>query len=48
MSNCVELATCDKVHIRDSKRPEGGFHTVSREVFAEFAADIKSGRYDGP
>ncbi len=46
---CVEVAAnLDGVAaIRDSKRPEGGAHVVSREIFAEFLADVKSGRYDG-
>ncbi len=45
---CVEVAAnLDGVAaIRDSKRPEGGAHVVSREAFAEFLADVKSGRYD--
>jgi hypothetical protein len=32
--------------VRDSKRPEGGAHVVSRDAFAEFLADVKEGRYD--
>jgi len=45
---CVEVAAnLDGVTaVRDSKRPEGGAHVVSRETFTEFLADVKSGRYD--
>ena len=45
---CVEVAAnLDGVTaVRDSKRPDGGAHVVSREAFAEFLADVKSGRYD--
>jgi Domain of unknown function (DUF397) len=45
---CVEIAAnlCGVTAIRDSKRPEGGAHVVSRGSFAEFLADVKGGRYD--
>jgi len=44
---CVEVAALDGVvAIRDSKRPEGGVHVVSRDAFAAFLADAKSGRFD--
>jgi Domain of unknown function (DUF397) len=45
---CVELATNlpGITAIRDSKRPDGGTHVVSKAVFAAFLADIKAGRYD--
>jgi hypothetical protein len=45
---CVEVAgnLPDVVAIRDSKRPEGGVHIVSRAAFAEFLADAQRGRYD--
>jgi len=45
---CVEIAANlpDVVAVRDSKRPEGGAHVVSRTAFAEFLADARSGRYD--
>jgi hypothetical protein len=45
---CVEIAANlpDVTAIRDSKRPEGGAHIVSRGSFAEFLADLKGGRYD--
>lgn len=45
---CVEIAAnlCEVTAIRDSKRPEGGAHVVGRDVFAEFLADLKGGRYD--
>ena len=32
--------------VRDSKRPDGGAHVISRDSFAEFLADLKRGRYD--
>jgi hypothetical protein len=45
---CVEIAgnLPGVTAIRDSKRPEGGAHVVTREAFAAFLADIKDGRYD--
>ncbi|HEY7144019.1 MAG TPA: DUF397 domain-containing protein [Streptosporangiaceae bacterium] len=45
---CVEVASNlgNVVAVRDSKRPEGGAHVVSQAVFADFLADLKSGRYD--
>jgi len=45
---CVEIAANfpDVVAIRDSKRPEGGAHVVSRTAFATFLADARAGRYD--
>jgi hypothetical protein len=45
---CVEIAANfpDVVAIRDSKRPEGGAHVVSRTAFATFLADAREGRYD--
>jgi hypothetical protein len=45
---CVEIAAnLDGVAaVRDSKRPEGGAHVVGRDVFAQFLADVKEGRYD--
>jgi hypothetical protein len=45
---CVEVAANFEtaVAVRDSKRPEGGAHVVSRAAFADFLADVKSGRYD--
>ena len=41
---CVEVAHCDQVHVRDSKRPEGGHLTVTREAFGRFLADLKAAR----
>ena len=40
---CVEIAAnLDGVTgVRDSKRPEGGAHVVSRDAFAAFLADVK-------
>jgi len=45
---CVEVAgnLPGVVAIRDSKRPAGGAHVVSRAAFASFLADAKDGRYD--
>ena len=45
---CVEIAANlgDVIAVRDSKRPEGGAHVVSRTAFAVFLADARSGRYD--
>jgi hypothetical protein len=45
---CVEIAANfpGVVAIRDSKRPEGGAHVVSRTAFAAFLADARAGRYD--
>ena len=45
---CVEIAANfpEVVAIRDSKRPEGGVHVVSRTAFAAFLADARAGRYD--
>jgi hypothetical protein len=44
----VEIAANlpDVVAVRDSKRPEGGAHVVSRATFAAFLADARAGRYD--
>lgn len=46
--NCVEVAANlpGVTALRDSKRPEGGAHVVSRAAFAGFLADAKSGRFD--
>lgn len=45
---CVEIAANlpGVIAIRDSKRPEGGAHVVSRPAFAAFLADLRAGRYD--
>lgn len=45
---CVEIAgnLPGAVALRDSKRPEGGAHVVSRAAFAALLADLKNGRYD--
>jgi Domain of unknown function (DUF397) len=45
---CVEIAANlpGVVAVRDSKRPEGGAHVVSRAAFAAFLADARAGRYD--
>jgi hypothetical protein len=45
---CVEIAANlpGVVAVRDSKRPDGGAHVVSRTAFAAFLADVRAGRYD--
>lgn len=45
---CVEIAANlrDVTAVRDSKRPEGGAHVVTRDAFARFLADVTGGRYD--
>jgi hypothetical protein len=45
---CVEIAANlpGVVAVRDSKRPEGGAHVVSRVTFAAFLSDVRVGRYD--
>ncbi|MFI5953669.1 DUF397 domain-containing protein [Cryptosporangium sp. NPDC051539] len=46
-TGCVEVAANlpDVTAVRDSTRPEGGAHVVSREAFAAFLSDVKAGRY---
>ena len=45
---CVEVAANlpQVIAVRDSTRPEGGAHVVSRAAFAAFLADVKAGHYD--
>jgi Domain of unknown function (DUF397) len=45
---CLEIAANlpGVVAVRDSKRPEGGAHVVSRSAFAAFLADARAGRFD--
>ncbi|MGE5288349.1 MAG: DUF397 domain-containing protein [Micromonosporaceae bacterium] len=45
---CVEVAVNlpGVIAVRDSKRPEGGAHVVSRAAFAAFLTDVKAGHYD--
>jgi hypothetical protein len=45
---CVEIAANlpGVIAVRDSKRPGGGAHVVSRPAFAAFLADARAGRYD--
>ncbi|WP_245806258.1 DUF397 domain-containing protein [Cryptosporangium aurantiacum] len=47
-TGCVEVAANlpDVTAVRDSKRPEGGAHVVSRDAFAAFLSDVKAGRFD--
>ena len=41
-NDCVEVATSGRsVHIRDSKRPDAGYLTISPEVFAEFLKRVQ-------
>lgn len=46
-TGCVEVAgnLPGVTAVRDSKRPEGGAHVVSRAAFAAFLADVKAGRF---
>ncbi|MET9256573.1 DUF397 domain-containing protein [Streptomyces sp. NPDC003717] len=34
--DCVEVAVAATIHVRDSKRPEGGQLSVSNEVWSAF------------
>ena len=45
---CVEVAANlpGVIAVRDSKRPEGGAHVISRAAFAAFLTDVKAGHYD--
>jgi hypothetical protein len=47
-TGCVEVASNLRgvTAVRDSKRPEGGAHVVSRSAFAAFLDDVKAGHYD--
>ena len=40
---CVEVATSDRVFVRDSKNPDRGRLGFSVQTWREFAARIKSG-----
>lgn len=45
--NCVEVARLPvAVLVRDSKRPEGGYHTVTPAAFGDLLATIKRGELD--
>ena len=46
-TGCVEVAANlpNVTAVRDSKRPEGGAHVVSRAAFAAFLEDVKAGRF---
>ncbi|WP_305785932.1 DUF397 domain-containing protein [Symbioplanes lichenis] len=46
--DCVEVACGDTeaVLIRDSKDPDGPVIAMTREAFAGFLIDVKSGRFD--
>jgi hypothetical protein len=45
---CVEVASNlpGVTAVRDSRTPEGGAHVVSRQAFAAFLQDARSGRFD--
>ena len=47
-TGCVEVAAnlSGVTAVRDSRHPAGGAHVVTREAFAAFLTDLKSGRYD--
>ena len=46
-SDCVEVAQVGSVNaVRDSKNPDGGVLTLSREVWAAMVSQIKRGAYD--
>lgn len=46
-NNCVEVARIPGVvGVRDSKHPEAGVIAVSRARWAEFTAQVKTGRHD--
>jgi len=41
-NGCVELARLpDSVGLRDSKHPESGYLSLSREVFSRFLIDLR-------
>jgi hypothetical protein len=40
---CVEVAASSRVHVRDSKNPDGGHLGFSVQVWREFAVRIKDG-----
>ena len=45
--NCVEVAQItDTVAIRDSKAPDAGHVTLSRQAWATFINGARAGRYD--
>lgn len=46
-ANCVEVARLPvAVLVRDSKRPEDGYHTVTPAAFGGFLVAIKRGELD--
>ena len=47
-TGCVEIAANlpGVTAVRDSKRPEGGAHVVSRAAFRAFLTDVQAGRFD--
>jgi hypothetical protein len=48
--DCVEVGTHNGrvAAIRDSKRPDGGYLTVTPVVFATFVTSVRNGNYDLP
>jgi hypothetical protein len=47
-SDCVEVASLagNKIGLRDSKHPEVGHHSLTREALAGLLGDIKAGKLD--
>jgi hypothetical protein len=46
-TDCVELgALTEGIGVRDSKAPETGHHTISREALRGLLVDIKAGKLD--
>jgi Domain of unknown function (DUF397) len=45
---CVEVAAnlTGVTAVRDSQRPDGGAHVISRSAFGAFLVDVQGGRYD--
>lgn len=44
--NCAETTTgCGRVHVRDSKNPDGPLLTFSPQAWAAFTAGVKTGKY---
>ncbi|WP_306208421.1 DUF397 domain-containing protein [Actinoplanes sp. RD1] len=46
--DCVEVASGDSgtIYLRDSKDPDGLILALASGTFAEFLADVKTGRFD--
>lgn len=47
VENCVEVGRIDSgAAVRDTKDREQGYFTATREQWAMFISDVKSGRFD--